>query len=113
MDDVALWELHARKRRIRTEFVGGPAIMVGATTAHFNCTSCNALYHLIKAEAGPETVDSEIACRICGAPLPGRDGSFVLKYFLLRKALRPDPRARRGSQRAKLSSAVDTPDLAD
>jgi hypothetical protein len=113
MDDVALWELHAGKRRTRTEFVGGPAIMVGATTAHFNCTSCNALYHLIKAEAGPENVDSEIACRVCGAPLPGREGSFVLKYFLLRKALRPDPRARRGSQRAKLSSAVDTPDLAD
>ena len=48
----------------------------------FNCPNCNALYHLIKAEAGPETIDREITCRICGAPLPGRDGSFVLKYFL-------------------------------
>jgi hypothetical protein len=68
---------------------------------HFNCLSCNALYHLIKAEAGPETIDSEIPCRVCGAPLAGLDGNFVLKYFLLREPARPDPRARRGSQWAK------------
>ena len=42
-----------------------------------------------------------VPCRVCDAPLPGRDGDFVLKYFLLRNALRPDPRAREGSQRAK------------
>jgi hypothetical protein len=70
-------------------------------TNHFNCPSCNALYHLIKAEAGPETIDSEIACRVCGAQLPGRDGYFVLKYFLLREPARPDPRARQDSQLAK------------
>ena len=87
--------------------------MAKATAVFFNCPHCNALYQVIKAEAGPETIDSEIPCRACGGPLPGRTGSFVLKYFLLRKALRPDPRARRGSQRAKLSSAVDTADLAD
>jgi hypothetical protein len=28
----------------------------------------------------------EIACRACGAPLPAREGKYVLKYFLLRKA---------------------------
>lgn len=42
-----------------------------------------------------------VPCRVCDAPLPGRDGDFVLKYFLLRNALCPDPRAREGSQRAK------------
>ena len=68
---------------------------------HFNCPSCNALYHLIEAEAGPETIDSKIACRVCGAPLAARAGGFVLKYFLLREPARPDPRARQVSQRAK------------
>jgi hypothetical protein len=75
--------------------------MAKATAVFFNCPHCNALYQVIKAEGGPETIDSEIPCRACGGPLPGRTGSFVLKYFLLRNALRPDPRAREGSQRAK------------
>jgi hypothetical protein len=75
--------------------------MAKATAVFFNCPHCNALYHMVRAEAGPETIDSEIPCRACGGPLPGRAESFVLKYFRLRNALRPDPRAREGSQRAK------------
>ena len=55
---------------------------------HFKCEHCDALYQVIKAEAGPETLDNEINCRFCGRPLAGRDGKFVLKYFLLRKAAR-------------------------
>jgi hypothetical protein len=51
----------------------------------FNCANGNAPYHLIKVEAGPETLDRELSCRLCGAALPARDGQFVLKYFLLRK----------------------------
>ena len=81
-------------------FVGGKTRGGGVPANHFNCPSCNALYHLIKAEAGPETINSEIACRVCGAQLPGRDGNFVLKYFLLREPARPDPRARRQIRQA-------------
>jgi hypothetical protein len=62
--------------------------MHGTTTTQFNCVGCNALYHLIKVEAGPETDDRELSCRVCGAPLPARDGQFVLKYFLLHKPSR-------------------------
>lgn len=51
----------------------------------FNCPHCNALYRIVRAEAGPETVNQEITCRACGAPLAGRDGKYVLKYFMLRK----------------------------
>ena len=47
--------------------------MHGTTTAQFNCVDCNVLYHVIKVEAGPETVDRELNCRACGAPLPARD----------------------------------------
>jgi hypothetical protein len=32
----------------------------------FYCPNCNALCHLIKVEAGPETVDRAVTCRVCG-----------------------------------------------
>ena len=75
--------------------------MTRSAAVHFNCPNCNALYQIVKVEAGPETVDLEVVCRICGAPFQGREDGFVLKYFLLRKAARVDPRVRRISQRAR------------
>jgi hypothetical protein len=56
--------------------------------AFFTCLKCKALYRLVKVEAGPETVDRALTCLVCGVPLPSREGEFVLKYFLLRKAAR-------------------------
>jgi hypothetical protein len=53
----------------------------------FTCPNCQALYQVVKVERGLETVDRDVACS-CGAPLPGREGNFVLKYFMLRKAAR-------------------------
>jgi hypothetical protein len=61
--------------------------MAGGRSPSFNsftCPNCQALYSLVKVEAGPETNDRELACRVCDAPLPAREGRFVLKYFLLR-----------------------------
>ena len=55
----------------------------------FTRPNCGAFYQVVKAEAGPETDNREINCRACGDPLAGREGKFVLKYFLLRKAARP------------------------
>ena len=55
----------------------------------FNCPNCEARYHLVKVEAGPESKDREITCRACGGPLAPRDGPYVLKYFLLEKRARP------------------------
>jgi transcription elongation factor Elf1 len=54
----------------------------------FTCPNCTALYHMVRQEAGPETVYSEITCHVCGFPLPNREGKLVLKYFLLRKGAR-------------------------
>lgn len=51
----------------------------------FNCPNCGAVYRVIQAEAGPESKDREITCRSCGGPLHGREGSFVLKYFLVER----------------------------
>ena len=52
----------------------------------FKCPNCDALYQIVKVEADPKSADREITCIACGGPLPGREGKFVLKYFLLRKA---------------------------
>jgi hypothetical protein len=60
----------------------------------FKCTGCAALYQVVRAEAGPETREGDIACCICGAPLAARDGEIILKYFLLRKAIPPEHRRR-------------------
>jgi predicted Zn finger-like uncharacterized protein len=54
----------------------------------FTCPNCNALYQIVRQEAGPDTVDRQITCRACGAPFNGREGKFLLKYFMLRKAAR-------------------------
>jgi hypothetical protein len=59
----------------------------------FTCPNCQSLYHIVKVEAGPETDSREIVCHACGGPLTGREGKFVLKYFLLRKAARTRRRA--------------------
>src|SRR5262249_42242732 len=51
----------------------------------FTCPNCGAYYQVVKVEAGPETTDREITCQVCGGSLVGREGKFVLKYFLVRK----------------------------
>ena len=64
--------------------------MPGGRPAAFNpftCPNCGAFYQVVEVEAGPETDNREIKCRACGGPLVGREGKFVLKYFLLRKAI--------------------------
>jgi len=52
-------------------------------TEPFKCPNCGAHYQVVITDAGPETVDRQINCRACGAPFNGRDGQFVLKYFLV------------------------------
>ena len=73
----------------------------------FKCPSCGALYQVVKAEAGSETVDHKITCRVCSGPLAAREEQHVLKYFLLRKGGRLDARlARQGSRSGKGDSAA-------
>jgi transcription elongation factor Elf1 len=62
--------------------------MAGRLFNTFTCPDCQALYHIVKVEAGPETIHRAVTCLVCGAKLPSREGESVLKYFLLRKARR-------------------------
>jgi predicted Zn finger-like uncharacterized protein len=56
--------------------------MPNPNTAPFKCPNCQALYQVVRMEAGP-TNDRAITCHSCGSPLPPREGQFILKYFLL------------------------------
>ena len=58
----------------------------------FTCPNCKALYQCVKIEAGPETADNELRCQVCSGPLVAREGKFVLKYYLLREAIRRERR---------------------
>jgi hypothetical protein len=54
----------------------------------FSCPNCNSRYKLVRAEADPESPEGQVPCRQCGAPLNGREGHLVLKYFLVDKPRR-------------------------
>ena len=50
----------------------------------FNCPKCKALYHVVKvADLWPTEGDGNVNSRLCGEPLPDREGPYILKYFLL------------------------------
>jgi hypothetical protein len=54
----------------------------------FECPNCGAKYLVVRVEADDPTHDQEIPCLGCDAPLHGRDGKFVLKYFRTEKSSR-------------------------
>jgi predicted Zn finger-like uncharacterized protein len=84
--------------------------MPGGRPAAFNpfiCPNCGAFYQVVKVEAGPETDNREIKCRACGGPLVGREGKFVLKYFLLRKAIPSRRLPKAGADDATLIERVE------
>jgi hypothetical protein len=49
----------------------------------FNCSKCKALYHVVKVAPGREIVEGKVTCRLCGEPLPSREGLSLVKYFLV------------------------------
>ena len=51
--------------------------------APFECPHCKAKYDAVRMEAPPVEADTEIICISCRGPLRGREGPFVLKYFLV------------------------------
>jgi hypothetical protein len=54
----------------------------------FDCPTCNGRYKLVRAEADSRSFNGTIECYYCGGPLIGREGKFVLKYFVADKPRR-------------------------
>jgi DNA-directed RNA polymerase subunit RPC12/RpoP len=71
-----------------------PSRMSAPPAMAFACPTCGAKYKIVPVEAPAEAAaDRDIACYDCGGPLRGRDGAFILKYFLV------DPPKRRKRNR--------------
>ena len=60
----------------------------------FDCPNCGARYKIVRVEADSQSDDRPISCRKCGVPLQGREGSAVLKYFLIGQPKAKSARAR-------------------
>jgi hypothetical protein len=58
-------------------------LMSKTKPAPFECPHCKAKYDIVRMEALPVEADTEITCIGCGGPLTGREGPFLLKYFLV------------------------------
>jgi hypothetical protein len=66
-----------------------PLSMSNSQSTSFDCPNCAAKYEVVRAEAPPgPTIDREITCLSCGGPLHGREGPFLLKYFLVERPRR-------------------------
>jgi hypothetical protein len=57
--------------------------MAAAQVSRFQCPNCGAQYQIVRVEADAASIDRELTCLSCDAPLQGREGQLVLKYFLL------------------------------
>jgi hypothetical protein len=70
--------------------IWGRRMVDGRTTAFrsFSCPKCQALYQIVKVEAGPESDFQDVPCPVCGEAFVGHEDNFVVKYFLLREATR-------------------------
>jgi transcription elongation factor Elf1 len=62
----------------------------------FHCPTCDGLYKLVRAEADGQSSIGAVECCYCGGPLVGREGQFVLKYFVA-----DNPRRRAKASRVK------------
>ena len=56
--------------------------------APFECPHCDARYDIVRMESPQVETATEITCISCGGPLTGREGPFLLKYFLVSRRKR-------------------------
>ena len=62
--------------------IGGEWVEFMSAAELFKCPNCGSQYKLVRVEAEPDPSHGRIECRHCGGPLNGREGRFILKYFL-------------------------------
>jgi predicted RNA-binding Zn-ribbon protein involved in translation (DUF1610 family) len=57
--------------------------MATTSATPFDCPNCGARYNVVRMESHKVDLDNQITCRSCGGPLQGREGKYILKYFLV------------------------------
>jgi hypothetical protein len=60
--------------------------------APIHCPHCGVKYEVVRVEASNLMEHREVTCLSCGGPLPAREDTFLMKYFLVD---RPSQRQRR------------------
>jgi len=58
----------------------------------FECPQCQARYRIVRAKAGPQTIDRPVQCKVCAQPFVSKDGEDILKYFLIDRPKTGGPR---------------------
>ena len=61
------------------------SVVSKSDVSSLECPNCKAKYKVVRVEADPKSVDCQIACRNCGAPSHGREGSIAWKYFMVER----------------------------
>jgi hypothetical protein len=72
---------------------GGSRMGLKSQAELFNCPNCDAQYRLVRAEAGPESLNGRIECYHRGGPLKGREGRFTSTCFMDRMIVRASVRS--------------------
>ena len=57
--------------------------MATPSASQFDCPNCGARNKTVRVESDKIDLEGEVVCRRCGAPLQGREGRYILKYFLV------------------------------
>jgi predicted RNA-binding Zn-ribbon protein involved in translation (DUF1610 family) len=60
-----------------------PTFMPSTGATQFECPNCGTRYKLVRVETDEVLPDQQLTCLKCGGPLHGREGKFMLKYFLV------------------------------
>lgn len=66
--------------------------MAKTRDARFKCPHCGAVYKVIRERAQSMAKDRETTCDVCGGPLHGRRGAFIIKYVLVDPPAEPKKR---------------------
>jgi len=62
-------------------------------TQEFTCPQCQARYKIVRVNAGPQTVNRPVHCKVCRWPFVSSDGEDILKYFLIDRPKASGPRS--------------------
>src|ERR1700722_7626202 len=91
-----VWEILIQRLALRVPKLSdlrySPQIIMNPSANVFDCPTCQARYKLVRMECDDVKFDGQIACRNCRAPLQGREGKDILKYFLVGRGRPRGPR---------------------
>jgi transcription elongation factor Elf1 len=59
------------------------ATVTGSRPADFACPKCKAPYKVVRLPSDDSDHPPDVSCPACGMYFPAKDGSNILKYFLV------------------------------